>query len=444
MGAKKCLDATHLEECPAGTSITTTCAGQCVDSGAGAACTSAITTKTITLHVKYETRFPKPDYTGFADAASLAAGPPNLLVVSYAGEDIVDSTQLDSTGAASIKVPVNPSGDDQIVLFAAAPDTNGGWAYVVANPGFATGGSHELTPLGNPSFWSWSLGSAGLSDDQSIVVREANGSGALRVFDFVRYVYSLTASFQNGAPGHSLITWVSPDTAWNCGSCMWSKPITFADFTFREQMFINGPDRDYYSDAVIAHELGHWAMNSYGTSPREGGTHYQGKAYPPGMAWSEGWATWHSSTMRGSTRYFSEQDGSMSWFDIGLRQYQHEYRWVLPSAGAGLMQLIDENQIASMLYLLSTSPSVGRQTVFKALASARMNTSPFPRGYTTHTWDIDAHGEAVNIVDTGRSAPFIADFLDALACAGVSRSVIDAVTVPATQYPYPSASPICQ
>ncbi len=77
------------------------------------------------------------------------------------------------------------------------------------------------------------------------------------------------------------------------------------------------------------------------------------------------------------------------------------------------------------------------------LGQPRTTTAPFGRGYTRRQWDLDANHEPINLVDTGDSAPCFADFLDALDCAGVSRSVIDAATEPATHYPYPSNSPIC-
>lgn len=444
-GAKRCVDASHLEECQAGTLVTTTCPVQCVDSAAGPMCGgAAATTKALTLHVKYEARFPKPDYSGLADTVTEIAGPAKLMVVSYSGDDTVDLQQLDSTGTTSIKVPVSPTSADVVAFFAAAPDDHGGWAYVIADPGFATAGEREVFTLGTPTFWSWSVATAALSDGKTVVIREADGSGALRAFDYVRYIYDQARSFE-GAPGRSLVAWVGLQTLWSCGACLSSGAVTFADFRFASQMFLSGGSSpDYASDAVIAHEMGHWSMFSFGTFPGEANKHYLGKAYLPGMGWSEGWATWHSSAMRRSSRYYSINDGTMFWFDLGLRAYQGGIPWRLPRASDGLMQSIDENQVASMLYAISTHPSVGAQTMFRALSSQRMNATPFARGYTTHTWDLDAHGDATNIVDTGVSAPYLADFLDALVCGGVSRTVIDAATVPATQYPYPSSNPICQ
>ena len=96
-----------------------------------------------------------------------------------------------------------------------------------------------------------------------------------------------------------------------------------------------------------------------------------------------------------------------------------------------------------MLWSIASSASASGQTLFTALSSPQMNGSTWGRGYTRHTWQLDNSGTPINVVDTGQPAPFVADFLDALSCAGVPRSVIDAATLPTTQYPYPSNSPIC-
>ncbi len=90
----------------------------------------------------------------------------------------------------------------------------------------------------------------------------------------------------------------------------------------------------------------------------------------------------------------------------------------------------------------SLSNAAGATPLFQALASPRMTNPTATRGYTRHTWQLSGLN-FINVVDTGQPAPCFADFLDALDCAGVSRSSIDAATVPGTQFPYPSSSPIC-
>jgi hypothetical protein len=132
--------------------------------------------------------------------------------------------------------------------------------------------------------------------------------------------------------------------------------------------------------------------------------------------------------------------------DIAGDQYSNSAPWQYPTPAGGLLQRVDENEVSSMLWSISTDGTVGAQPLFTALAGPRMNTSPWARGYTRHTWQLDSSFQPIDVVDTGVSAPCLADFLDALNCAPilVSRAVIDAATVPATRYPYPSAAPICQ
>ena len=92
-----------------------------------------------------------------------------------------------------------------------------------------------------------------------------------------------------------------------------------------------------------------------------------------------------------------------------------------------------QNELAGHVRLIDT-----------ALASSRMTSPPFSRGYTRQNWDTDDRTCArINIEDTGESTTFFGDFLDALRCGGVARATIDAVTEPGTRYPYPSGSPLC-
>jgi hypothetical protein len=183
-------------------------------------------------------------------------------------------------------------------------------------------------------------------------------------------------------------------------------------------------------------------MAFYGTSPGEGGTHILGWPSFPGMAWSEGWATWFSSDMRQDPVYYDKQQGTFFWLNIASRAYADGRKWYRPSPSKGLIQLLDENDVSAMLWSISNSATNANQSLYTALASTLMNTSPFKRGYTRHLWTLTGTGYA-NVVDTKQSVPMLADFLDALDCAGFSRSTIDSATQPATYYPYPSGAPLC-
>jgi hypothetical protein len=133
----------------------------------------------------------------------------------------------------------------------------------------------------------------------------------------------------------------------------------------------------------------------------------------------------------------------MFWFDIGLRDYSDTTAWTRPIPGDGLYQLVDENEVSAMLWRLSGGASGLHGPLDAALATTRMTVPPFERGYTRHFWNVVACSP-VGLVDLFESAPFLADFLDALRCGGMSAAAVDAATEPTVHYPYPSSAPICR
>lgn len=442
-GASACVDASHVQTCDAGVSKTTACPNACLTTALGSLCTSSLATTTTNFTVKYASRGPKSDYSDWTTTSQdLAVS--HLLVLSFSASSLVDAKTTDSDGKVDLLVPSSPQTGDSIVMAAAAADGAGGLAFIVADPGFANPGKQTTGTVGTPRFWSWSIDTAKVSNGATIRISEDLGSGALRVFDYIRFVYDHARSLENNRPGLSLVVWLGYGTGWTCGSCFNDVPATVNNLSFNSQIWLdaNTTDERWWADAVTAHELGHWVMSSYGTSPREGGRHIFGVPSLPGLVWSEGWATWHSSFTRNNSVYYDKQNGAMLYFDIAANRYSNT-TWRFPVAADGLFQLMDENEVSSMLWSIANNTPGGAQTLFTTLSGTHMNTAPWPRGYTRHTWDLDNAGTPINVVNSGMPAPFFPDFLDALSCAGVPRSVIDAATQPATRYPYPSASPIC-
>jgi hypothetical protein len=139
--------------------------------------------------------------------------------------------------------------------------------------------------------------------------------------------------------------------------------------------------------------------------------------------------------------------GGFWWLNIESNTYYSGKEWKKPSPASGLFQLIDENEVSSMIWTLSdhTSPMLAQddnKQFFEALQSARMNSSPFLRGYTTNSWETDGC-KPINVKDTGVSAPMFADYLDALVCSGMPAWLVDLATLPQLYYPYPSDAPLC-
>lgn len=185
-------------------------------------------------------------------------------------------------------------------------------------------------------------------------------------------------------------------------------------------------------------------MDSFGAPPREGGTHYFGHAYYPNMGWSEGWASWVSAETRASPLHHEVMHGFVFAFDLSRRS-STRYLWPRPNAADDLFQRIYDLEVAAMLWELGNNPKVTSARMYRGLASPRAK-EPL-RGYTQHTWDLLDDGEPTNVQDTGEPTVMLADFLDALVCSGDPADMathIDAVTQPATSYPYPSQQPICQ
>ena len=113
-----------------------------------------------------------------------------------------------------------------------------------------------------------------------------------------------------------------------------------------------------WSDAVTAHELGHYMMNAYGYPVGEGGPHFLAVPTHPGQAFSEGWATFFSSMARGDSIYVDKQGGAFFWWDLERRAYSaYGALWTRALPWLGLLQLMDENEAAAILWQWMPAPS---------------------------------------------------------------------------------------
>jgi hypothetical protein len=444
-GETKCLTSTQLQVCDgSGQWTTQNCTNAvCQDTALGSSCTPISTSRSLSGTLSYEARKPRSDYSDW-ESSPYATPLAGITILSYQGQNVIDTVTTDSAGAFKVKVPSSPTSNDRVVAVAARSDTQGKLLFFVADPGFSSGGEYDPGDVGTKSrIWSWSWQTNALGTSATLKIQEKDGSGAARIFDILRQGHSSTAT-EYGKTGLSLVAWIGYGTSWSCGACFAPWPVTAVGYNMDSQIwFPADSNQSYWSDAVTAHELGHWVMDSYGTSPNEGGTHYIGNPTFPGQAWSEGFATWFSAEVRNLPYYYDKQGGSMFWLNIDARTYDGGITWQRPKPANGLLQRIDENEVSSMLWKMSNSSSSAYGQVLKALAAPKMNRSPWARGYTRHTWDLSG-SSLVNVNDTKEPKPMLADFLDTLMCTGFSKSVVDSATNPATAYPYPSSSPLCQ
>ena len=343
-----------------------------------------------------------------------------------------------------------PMGDALVVAVAQlAPD--GTVQFGVAAPDVGTG-LKEVTAVeyGDHVLWNWALPASQLgASGQTFNISIANSSGAARLFHHLRKIVN-QAKVSFGKSGLSLVLWANPGTSWTCGACFWDgfvAQVGAAKFASQIWLSWTTQDQEVWADSVVAHEIGHWVMRSYGTSPGEGGKHYVGVPTFPGQAWSEGWATWFSSAARGSTLYADKQSGLFFWFDIGQKAYYDGKTFPPASASGGILQNMDENLVSATLWQMTTKvggelpfASAANAPFWKALTTPRMNVAPYARGYTQHTWQTSYPGQFTNVYDTGKPAPMLADFLDALACGLMDASKIQPAVA---NYPYSAAQPKC-
>lgn len=441
-GESQCVSARQLRECKGGAWTTTECAAECVSSALGSSCAATATTRSLNGTLTYDVRGPNESLTNWS-ATKFNAELSSILVLSLAGGEIIDAQTTGTKGDFSVLVPTNPTPEDRVVFAAAALDSKGDFAFMVANPGFPAAGTRELGVVGDPSIWMWAWRTDAIPDNAQLNIDEDMGSGAARVFDFLRYAYYKSTQIYDGKIGKSLVVWLGYGTSWSCGACFAHWPASVLDMPFESQMWIPADsDASYWADPVTAHELGHWVMSSFGTSPNEGGPHSVGVPTFPGQAWSEGFATWFSSDLRNTPLYYDKQGGSMFWADLSERRYSGA-TWTMPTPGGGLLQKMDENEVSAMLWELREHSSGDVAAMHRAFTSSSMNQAPWRRGYTRHTWEVSGR-DHVSVVDTGVSVPFVADYFDALNCAGYSREALEYAAYPHEYYPYPVNNPLCR
>jgi hypothetical protein len=462
-GNSECPSATTIRSCTAGAwDAATTCANGCANSALGAFCLPPASTVT-TLSGKFQYEWKQanaPTYSDWITDAAFVGGAGGFLVLSGytvgTTTTLLDAVYTSDAGDANdgnytVRVRTTPDTTDFVTFLAAHADVAGvNLAYLVADPAFgdAADATHPAMTAGtSPRVWGWrwDVKPATGPAFSGAATLPVNYAGPANVYYWLNQI-AKRSQVQYGRLPLSLIAWVGYHAGWSCGACFADLPTNAFGGIFQSQMVIGGTAQDeaFWADAVITHESGHWLMASYGKSPGEGGSHMLAHATMPGMAWSEGWATFNSGVFRGDTLYVDKQGGSMFTIDFGTRNYYGQGTWVRPSPSGGLLQRMDENEVAAQLTSLAKANSAA--PLYAALAGNRAVLAPYLRGYTRHTWTMLNTGDLSNVVDTGQPKPCLADYFDALLCGPVSfpAATFDSAIVPATYYPFPASGKICQ
>lgn len=386
---------------------------------------SAVDTRALAGTVVYQRRVPNDRRSDWVNGDDAPA--PGFAVYSFRGDQMIDATVTSvealREGTYSLRVPSAPTPRDRVVVAALQRDARGVITYALANPSLPSGTYAPHNAADEARVWSWSWPLDAIPSDGTLRIRQAQSSGAAVTFEHLGRAVR-EAEGRYGRRGYSLLAWQGDDVSWTCGACFSVTPTQRFGQGFSSQisMFGDTADGGYWSPSTISHESGHWVMASYGVSPREGGTHYLNTPESPGLAWSEGWATWYGAALQNDPLVLSRRNGFMFWFDIGARTLSSDRAWARPSASASLTQPIAENEVSAILWALAPAP---RTAVHAGLAAARMTRSPFLRGYRN---------------PQGTNVPYLADFLDALRCGGLPAT---AVTAAARPYPYDPATPLC-
>jgi hypothetical protein len=407
--------------------------------------------------LNYEIRTPNSALSAWSTSVTSVPAQ-GFKVISAHGTEIIDVTTTDSTGNYSVLIPTGVGAGDIILFMAFDTDASGSITFAVANPGWTAIDSAvrpTTAPLGctfqatgllrcavgsavptTPSVWSWNARVSDLPTLGVPLTIRSPQAGPARIFDWMRYAYNVNLA-RYGRAGRSVIAWLGYNVRWDCGNCFsGNEPylLNSVHTRFSSQFFLSGgPEEAFWADSTTTHELGHWVMSSFGLSPAEGGPHNFGDLAYPGLAWSEGWATWYGSNARsqplnvkvGFSVAGSSYSTYMWWYNIAARTASSAWA-SLPVASGGLLQRIDENAVAGMLWTLSQGPA-GPEPLFSAMSSNRMVEPPFERGYIS--------------LGTHQSASVFPDFLDALMCSGFDNATLDRATVPASRYPYASWTP---
>jgi hypothetical protein len=452
----RCASATTIQQCNSNGAwgAAQACGGAgCIGSPVGANCAVAVATTTITHRLLFQTRNPRNDLTDWDVPVPVPAR--NVTVIAMRGQSWVDATATDANGNFTLKVPSTPGTTDS-VMFAAFGGDGVGLRYAVGDPGLGTGTFSPGQQGQNARYWSWSKQVGAVTNGGTTTITTAEGSGALNIFDGLQSVWTSSVANNQGQQGLTLGIWMGIGTNWSCGACF------SQDNGFESGIWIGGDNQDqgYWSDFTITHELGHWVMSSYGTSPNEGGTHFIMCPTFPGQAWSEGFATWHAAAVRNEPFVEDKQGGGFFWFDIGSRTYYPQTNSSSPINGPGgtnLLAQIDENAVSALLWYLSNSRPTGAREIFNAVGGRHLNTSPWPRGYTRRTWDVGNNCTKTNVVNTNQPSLHLADAFDALSCGGnpngsnrmPATTILQSCSSPTSSsngayYPYPTASPICR
>lgn len=434
-GATYCADGSTLQTCVGGVWTATSCgAGLCSPNpGLGASCATGAPVATVTGRFRFQYR-PRQGTSGFgAPVVGDAAG---MLAVVFDGAAALASAYTAPDGTFSIPVYTTMSSSASVVLFPYILYADGRALSAIAYPDAACPpGTPACVSLSQSAgLWAWSIPTGGAADVGTWQANEEHGSGAIHIHQWQWYALStLLDRYPTTLAPPSLLTMWQPGVAFGCGACFVSTPAAMGDAPdvthFSSSVVLTSTTQQptEWSASVITHEVGHYSMWAFGRSPREGGPHGFVEVSSPGLAWSEGWASYHGQALMQDPTYFDVQNGGAIWVDLE-QVGSSEGTIPLPSTSGGIDQPINEFVVASMLWdLADATPAedpvaLGELTAFAGLSSPRLLDPTLERGHPRSD---------------------VVDYLDGLRCDGrATAPELTAGIVTEHGFPYDN-QPLC-
>jgi hypothetical protein len=247
--------------------------------------------------------------------------------------------------------------------------------------------------------------------DAAILTRASDGGGAFNIFaTFNRALDVLRQAGYQTSPLPLTVFW-ERGARHECGSCYASG-----------FMWIGGgqADPDEYDDAVLLHELGHYYEESWSRTDSPGGDHNGGRVTPV-LAWSEGFATFFSSSVRGDPLYIDTQAADAWSEDLEVNELWGTSNGTLSGA-------LSEHLVSAILWdLVDDAPGEDFDLVHRSSVEVLRPT----REYL---------GSAL-LADRGAAGVDLVDYLDGWFCLGLGQRDEVAAVVDAQRFPYDYAGP---
>lgn len=442
-GAVECKSATVLRTCSGGSWTETACGGgdQCLAQPGVKPVCGAPTQGTgdhVGGTVEYEYRPRKSDLTGYD--APVSEGAQALFVAVYDGSTLIGTGVTDSSGAFDVPLVQPTTTNTSIFFFPLMFDASS--TPLVALAKATTSDSSVQTAT---EYWSWGVNgfSAGQTDVGTVLIDEAHGSGAVYIYQWLAYgMQRDQALVPNGKPLSLLALWADGN-GFDCGSCFYGPNFGGGEVDygggnsdhFATTISISGTtdSPEHWSSSVVNHEFGHYTMQTYSLAPGEGGKHLVSGVYSPGLAYSEGWATFAGQAQLSGDPpnpiYFNQQHGTTYWVNIDQLAYD-QGPLPKPDPNGAIDQPMNEMVVAGTIWALWGDTSLGAhyqglgdQAIFDTLTSSRLVSTAANRGY-----------KRVDLVD----------FLDAVSCSGAGTEANVTAVTGAVGFPYDVQNKTCQ